>query len=122
MSLGNCNHDWMPFGSSQACRKCGADIRAQNSACPADYPTELRKMADLIERSGLGRTADMVRGGAAEIERLRGAIIVLSVALRDIREPITAAADAETLSALQDLHELMSDRATRALIDAGLAS
>lgn len=77
-------------------------------------------MADLIERSGLGHTADMVRGGAAEIERLRGACIVLSVALRDIRNPITAAADADTLSALQDLHELMSDRATRALIDAGL--
>lgn len=55
-----------------------------------------------------------------EIERLRGAVIVLSVGLRDICEPITAAADSETLGALQDLHELISDRAKKALVDAGL--
>jgi hypothetical protein len=69
----NCQHDWMPFGSSRACRKCGADIRVGDSACSADYPTELRKVAALIERSGLGHTAEMIRGAADEIDSLRRA-------------------------------------------------
>lgn len=50
------------------------DIHAQNSACEADYPTELRKMADLIDRSGLRHTAEMVREGADELERYREAL------------------------------------------------
>lgn len=40
----------------------------------ADYPTELRKMAALIERSGLRHTAEMMRGGADEFERYREAL------------------------------------------------
>lgn len=66
-----CMHDWMPFGSSLGCRKCGADIRYENSAQNADFPTELRKMAKLIAGSGLPHCADMLAGAADEIDRLR---------------------------------------------------
>ena len=44
---------------------------AQNSACGADSPTELRKMADLINRSGLPQTAEWMRDVADELERYR---------------------------------------------------
>lgn len=50
------------------------NIHAQTSAREADSPTELRKMADLIERSGLRHTAEMVRDAADELERYREAL------------------------------------------------
>jgi hypothetical protein len=80
-------------------------------------------MTDIVERLRASQNAfggKLVLEAADEIERLRGAVIVLSVALREICNPPTVAADAETLGALHDLHELISARARQAIVDAGL--
>lgn len=67
---------------------------------PGDMPSSLAR-AEMLE--------DM-DAAADRIERLE-------TALKKIQEPITVAADADTVSACQDLHELICDIARAALED-----
>jgi hypothetical protein len=65
-------------------------------------------------------TYPMVMEAAAEIERQLGANIVLLAGLRKICEPITAMGDADSVSACQDLHELICMAAQDAIAKSAL--
>lgn len=77
-----------------------------------DIVERLNNVQAALDREGdltITQTSDFwIDDARKEIERLRAA-------LRKIMEPITIAADAETVTACQDLHELIRDIADQAL-------
>ena len=69
----------------------GDDIvsHVENSAQEADYQTELRKTAALIERSGLSHTAHMMERAAAELDRLHAQNERMRKTLREVEPFLT---------------------------------
>jgi hypothetical protein len=97
----------------------GSDAGASPIAQGLTHQPALNIVARLREEHGAGLAGDALGlEAAAEIERLLGANIVLLAGLHEICEPITAMGDADSVSACQDLHELICMTAQDAIAKA----
>jgi hypothetical protein len=97
----------------------GSDAGASPFAQGLTHQPALNIVARLREEHGAGLAGDALGlEAAAEIERLLGANIILLAGLHEICEPITVMGDADSVSACQDLHELICMTAQDAIAKA----